>query len=348
MANLRLMFTWGAVIAFLGLCLQSCGGPQTDETQLIPSAETSAEIEHSVETPSLEPSIETSPTQALEPSLEANETISMNQAIEKEQSLNILIFSKTAGFRHDSISDAIGLFDRTAAAREWGIEGTINSDIFTDDQLANFDVVVFLLTTGDVLNDEQQAAFERFIQAGGGFVGIHSATDTEYDWPWYNGLVGAYFAGHPPIQTADILRSNILHPSTGFLPCRWTIEDEWYNFRTNPADNNEINILLWLDESTYQGGNMGDRHPIAWAREYDGGRSWYTAAGHRSELYNDPEYELFQRHIIAGVEWAAGVELKGKSEIKDQNLIPTAYLPVLNASGCASTKAESLITASTK
>jgi type 1 glutamine amidotransferase len=191
--------------------------------------------------------------------------------------------------------------------------------------LASFDVVVFLLTTGDVLDSAQQTAFERFIQAGGGYVGIHSATDTEYGWPWYEGLVGAYFNGHPKIQTAEINRSNQSHPSTDFLPIPWVLEDEWYNFKTNPSENNNITVLLWLDESTYAGGKMGNQHPISWSQFYDGGRSWYTGIGHRSEHYTSTTETLFQQHVIAGIEWAAD---KNNVPVDPNALNEKIYLPL--------------------
>ena len=192
------------------------------------------------------------------------EASNQNEQNQNMPGLNVLLFSKTEGFRHNSIEPAIELLQTTAIEREWNLTSTEDGALFTESNLANFDVVVFLLTSGDVLNVEQQAAFEQFIQGGGGYAGIHSASDTEYDWPWYGGLVGAYFNGHPAIQTAELNPSNEPHTSTSFLPTPWTLNDEWYNFRSNPAANNDIKVLLWLDESTYSGGNMGAEHPITW------------------------------------------------------------------------------------
>ncbi|MEM8861300.1 MAG: ThuA domain-containing protein [Chloroflexota bacterium] len=254
----------------------------------------------------------------------------------QENNPTVLVFSKTAGFRHASIGPGIEMLQDEASSRSWDLDTTEDASVFTDAGLQNYDVVVFLSTTGDILDTSQQEAFERFIQAGGGFVGIHSATDTEYDWPWYEGLVGAYFQNHPPgTQTANIFVADSTHPSTEFLPLPWTFRDEWYNFQTNPAANNEISVLLWLDESSYMGGTMGVQHPIAWYRNYDGGRSWYTAAGHRSELYTDPEHELFRRHIAEGIEWAAtndnSTPLPTPSPTIDPSvtLTPNAFLPTL-------------------
>lgn len=213
----------------------------------------------------------------------------------------VLVFSKTQGFRHKSIEDGNQVLSRLAGQQAWDMVHTQDAAVFTSDDLALFDVVVFLSTTGDVLNEEQQSAFEGFIQAGGGFVGIHAATDTEYDWPWFNQLVGGYFAGHPKVQPAalDVLIPD--HPSTAHLPKRWTRTDEWYNFKDL---NSDINVLLNLDETTYEGGEMGADHPAAWFHEFDGGRSWYTAGGHTPESFVEPD---FLRHLEGGIRWAGGL-----------------------------------------
>jgi type 1 glutamine amidotransferase len=160
---------------------------------------------------------------------------------------------------------------------------------------------VFLNTTGDLLDDAQQSAFERYIRAGGGFAGVHAAADAEYEWPWYGELLGAYFQSHPSIQWAGLTVEAPHAPSTAHLPPRWTRTDEWYNFRANPRDH--VDVLLTIDESTYDGGAQGDDHPIAWRHEFQGGRAWYTAGGHTSESFNDP---LFLTHVIGGILWAAG------------------------------------------
>jgi len=161
--------------------------------------------------------------------------------------------------------------------------------------------VVYLSTTGDVLNATQQSAFERFIRRGGGFVGVHSASDTEYDWPFYGGLVGAYFSNHPDIQTATVQIEASGDPTMMSLPRLWMRRDEWYNFRQNPRAR--VTVLATLDERTYSGGAMASDHPIVWSHVYEGGRSWYTAGGHTSESYAEP---LFAEHIGKGVMWAAG------------------------------------------
>ena len=165
-----------------------------------------------------------------------------------------------------------------------------------------YKVVVFLNTTGDVLDTGEKAASERYIRSGGGFVGIHSASDTEYGWPWYGRLVGTWFASHRQTQRATIHIANLDHPSTKGLPAERERTDEWYNFRSNPRG--AVQVLATLDEATYSGGAMGADHPITWCQAIDGGRSWYTAMGHTKESYDEP---LFRLHLLGGIEGAAGV-----------------------------------------
>jgi type 1 glutamine amidotransferase len=219
----------------------------------------------------------------------------------------VLVFTKTAGFRHDAIPDAVAAFRKMGAEGNFVADFTEDAGAFNDANLDKYDVVVFLLTTGDVLDPSQQAAFERFIRKGRGYAGIHSASDTEYEWPFYGELVGAYFKNHPHIQTAHIRVEDPAHPSTSSLPNVWKRTDEWYGFRTNPRE--KAHILMTLDESTYRGGEMGGDHPIAWCREFAGGRSWYTAGGHTKESYTEP---LFMRHIMGGLQWAAGIQSKAR------------------------------------
>lgn len=214
-----------------------------------------------------------------------------------------LVFSKTAGFRHGSIPAGIAAIQKLGEENGFDVDATEDATSFTDENLAQYDVVIWLSTTGDVLNAEQQAAFERYIQAGGGYAGVHAASDTEYEWPWYNKLVGAYFRGHPAPQNADLKVEDHAHPSTSHLPEVWSRFDEWYDFRTNPRD--EVHVLMSLDESTYTGGGMGTDHPLAWCQNYDGGRAWYTGGGHTNESFDDP---AFLEHLLGGLRTAAGVE----------------------------------------
>ena len=214
---------------------------------------------------------------------------------------SILVFSKTEGFRHDSIPAGIAAIQQQGRQRGFAVDASEDSGVFTDENLVRYKAVVFLSTTGDVLNPVQQSAFERFIRRGGGFVGVHSAADTEYEWPFYGALIGAYFANHPDIQTATIQVEDPRHPSTASLPRSWVRRDEWYNFRRNPRGS--VTVLATLDERTYSGGTMPADHPIMWAHTPEGGRSWYTAGGHTAESFSEP---LFAEHIGAAVLWAAG------------------------------------------
>jgi cytochrome c len=217
--------------------------------------------------------------------------------------LRILVFSKTAGFRHDSIPAAVQALRELGARNGIRVDATEDAAVFSDTSLARYDVVVFLLTTGDVLDGGQQAALQRYVRAGGGYAGVHSASDTEHDWPWYGGLVGAYFRTHPAIQSATVTVADQRDLSTRGLPRRWTRTDEWYGFSTNPRG--AVRVLATLDERTYAPGDsaMGGDHPIAWSHRYDGGRAWYTAGGHTSESYSEP---FFRAHLLGGILWAAG------------------------------------------
>ncbi len=185
---------------------------------------------------------------------------------------------------------------------------TEDASSFSPEGLKEFDVVMFLLTTGDVLDEEQEKTFEAFIRAGGGFVGVHSATDTEYDWPWYGRLVGAYFKGHPRVQAADVKIEDRRHVTTKFLPEIWKCTDEWYDFRESPRGR--VHVLASVVESTYEGGTMGKDHPIMWCHEFDGGRAWYTALGHTNEAYSEP---MFLETIANGIRWASGSDKGDRS-----------------------------------
>lgn len=226
-----------------------------------------------------------------------------SQAAPDAPRFSVLVFSKTHpdGYRHASIPDGVAAFRSLGEQHYFDVTATEDASVFTSDALHTYDAVVFLNTSGDVLDAQQQEAFETYIQRGGGFMGVHGAAATEYDWAWYGGLVGAFFDDHPEIQEATVRVENDAHPSTLHLPPAWSRTDEWYNYRTDPTDS--VEVLLTLDETTYDGGTMGDTHPIAWMRTYDSGRSFYTGLGHTEEAYTDP---LFRRHLLEGLEWAAG------------------------------------------
>jgi type 1 glutamine amidotransferase len=219
-------------------------------------------------------------------------------------SARLLVFSKTAAFRHASIEDGKITLKNLAREHHFAIDFTEDSTLFTRVNLSRYAAVVFLSTTGEVLTPEQEAAFKGYIEAGGGFVGIHSASDTLYGWPWYEGLVGAHnnvLDKHSGVTRATIEVTDRSQPSTSMLPPRWTRTDEWYNFALNPRGR--VHVLMSVDERTYIGGTMGADHPIAWYHAYDGGRAWYTALGHTSESYYEP---LFRAHLWGGITYAVG------------------------------------------
>ncbi|WP_336515893.1 PKD domain-containing protein [Pollutibacter soli] len=212
----------------------------------------------------------------------------------------ILVFSKTAGYRHSSIDYGIDAIKKIGAGRGFSVETSEDAADFTTANLSAFSLVIFMSTTGDILNDAQQAAFEKFIQSGGGFVGIHAATDTEYNWPWYGRLVGAWFNGHPDIQQARVNIAGTGRPGNGGIPSPWIKTDEWYNFGSFQSP---VTPLLTVDESSYSGGTMGANHPIAWYHDFDGGRAWYTGLGHTDESFSDV---TFLSHLEGGIAYAAG------------------------------------------
>lgn len=214
---------------------------------------------------------------------------------------HLLVFSKTAGFRHDSIPEGIAALRQLGAEAGYTVDATEDAGAFTPGTLRRYDAVVFLSTTGDVLDTAQQSAFEDYIHQGGGYVGIHAAADTEYDWAFYGGLAGAYFQSHPAIQPATVDVEDRAHPATSALASTWERTDEWYNYRSNPRAR--AHVLASLDETSYTGGTMNGDHPIAWCQEYQGGRAFYTGGGHTKESYAEP---AFRAHLLGGIRYAAG------------------------------------------
>lgn len=218
---------------------------------------------------------------------------------------SVLLFTRTTGFRHDSIEPGVTAIQRLGQQNGFAVERTEQPADFNDERLARYDVVVWLNTDSEVLNDPARRAFERYIRAGGGWVGVHAAAASEYGWAWYGQLLGgaAYFLGHPAVQPARVQVEIADHASTAHLQQSFTLTDEWYSFRTNPRSS--VQVLMTLAENSYGVGDlaMGD-HPIAWYHEFDGGRAWYTALGHPGSLYSDP---VFTGHLLGGIRWAAGV-----------------------------------------
>ncbi len=219
------------------------------------------------------------------------------------EQFNVLLFSKTAGWHHESIHAGVTAVQELGKLHDFKVFWTEDANrVFNDKELAKYQAVIFLSTTGDVLDDKQQAAFERYIQAGGGFVGVHSASDTEYGWPWYNKLVGRMFQTHPAIQTAVLKVEDRNFPGMDRFATRSLVTEEWYEF--GPARSDRLKTLLTVDETTYKPGKgmMGSFHPISWYQHYDNGRSFYTALGHLPATYGDA---VFLHHLYGGIYWAA-------------------------------------------
>lgn len=223
----------------------------------------------------------------------------------------VLVFSLTKGFHHESIPDGIAAIQKLGQENNFDVDTTTNPEMFNDSTLKNYSAVIFLCTTGDVLDYRQEAAFERYIQAGGGYVGVHSATDTEYDWGWYGRLAGGYFYDHPGIHdTAHNVQEGIFNVvdqtniSTKHLSKQWKRTDEFYSFKK--LDSN-LHVLITIDESSYHGGKRMGNHPMAWYHDYDGGRAFYTALGHTKESYTEPDY---LKHLLGGIQYAIGDNLK--------------------------------------
>ncbi|WP_121356304.1 ThuA domain-containing protein [Flavisolibacter nicotianae] len=238
----------------------------------------------------------------------------------------ILVFSKTAGYHHESIPDGIAAIQKLGSQNKFSVDTTSNADWITEDSLKNYSAVVFLSTTGDVLNNYQEADLERYIQSGGGFVGIHAAADAEYDWGWYGRLVGGYFLTHPGIRdsfpnvqpgTLQVVNKN--HVSTKDLPEQWKHTDEFYSFKKMDST---VNVLIKVDEGSFKGGYMNGNHPMAWYHDFDGGRSWYTNLGHTKETFRE---DLFLKHLLGGIQYAIGDNKK-----LDYDKAKTARVPEEN------------------
>lgn len=221
----------------------------------------------------------------------------------------VLVFSKVTNFPHDSIPAGIAAIQDLGAKHDFAVEATDDAAAFTDDNLARFDAIVFNNTnstpeSGDLLDADQRAAFQRYIRAGGGFTGIHAASASERDWAWYEGLVGAIFENHPEPQVGRVKVLDRAHPSTKDLPELWEQQEEWYNWRVNPTG--KVHTLAQIKTGDgITGLNEGLDHPWSWCQQYDGGRSWFTAGGHASEKFSD---QWFLGHLLGGIEWAAGAK----------------------------------------
>ncbi len=218
------------------------------------------------------------------------------------QEFRVLVFSKTAGFRHSSIDEGITMFQELASEYNFEADFSEDSQIFLNSNLSQYDAVVFLNTTGDILTNSEQAAFETYFRSGKGWLGVHAAADCEYTWNWYGNLLGnrAYFLSHPVQQDARVITEDRAHPCCRHLDPEWNRFDEWYNYQNNPRA--DVHVLLRLDTTSYSGSTMGNDHPIAWYREFDGGRMCYTGLGHTEQSYDDP---AFRTHILEALRYVA-------------------------------------------
>jgi type 1 glutamine amidotransferase len=232
--------------------------------------------------------------------------ISLNSFSQKQ--FKALLVTTTRGWHHESLHYGVLALQQMGQRNFFDVVLFEDPNSFTDKNLEQYQVVIFLNTTGDIFDSAQQRVIERFIRSGKGFVGIHSASDTEYDWDWYTKLVGRMFRIHPVVQTARLKVFDNGFPGTRELDGRqWT--DEWYEF--GPEKVGGLHYVLGVDETTYnpnvqwgekKGNGMGNMHPLSWYHEYDGGRSFYTALGHLPTNFNDP---AFLQHLYAGILWAA-------------------------------------------
>ena len=212
----------------------------------------------------------------------------------------ILVFYKTGGYYHESIPTGVKAIQELGAKNGFDVDTSTNANKFAEDSLKKYAALVFLSSTGEILTGNQEIAMERYMQAGGGFVGIHAAADAEYDWNWYVKMIGASFKSHPEQQEARLVINDKNHPSTDSLPATWTRKDEWYNFKNL---NSDVKVLISIDEKSYKGGENGDKHPMAWYHSFDGGRVFYTELGHTNESYSDP---MYLKHILGGIQYAIG------------------------------------------
>ncbi|MDO3693682.1 ThuA domain-containing protein [Wenyingzhuangia sp. chi5] len=220
------------------------------------------------------------------------------------QQVSVLVFSKTAGYRHDSIETGIEALKKMAEENNWKMTFSEDASIFNDKDLSSFSTLFFLNTTGDILNEEQQKAMVVFIEKGNGFVGIHAATDTEMEWEWYGEMTGAVFKNHPKIQKATVkLSKNHDHITIAHLKEQEVFLDEWYNFHLPISE--KIEVLATLDESSYTGEQMGVSHPIIWYQIFQGARVFYTGLGHTKESFSDIR---FLNQLKNAIIWTSGKE----------------------------------------
>ncbi|KAK3350611.1 ThuA-like domain-containing protein [Neurospora tetraspora] len=255
-------------------------------------------------------------------------------AMSSAEPIRVLVFSRTVAYRHDSIPASIKALEDLAAtssttAHPFVTTATEDPTIFTPSGLSQFRVIILLQCSGEFLDSSQLEALKGFVHSGGGVVGIHCASFGMESSEWYGRLIGGVFKNHPEPQMAKIrsVVNNMDHLLLAGLLKRlqdesegkkrmfgvttnkeweWDWFDEYYNFKTNPWDNPHLQILLEVNEETYTGGTHGERHPLAWAQEFEGGRSFYNSLGHFDEAYlEDPG---FMRFIYKAILWTARLD----------------------------------------
>ena len=230
---------------------------------------------------------------------ESDERVGPDTMTVRPSSFRVLVLTKHQGYSHRSIPAAVTAMHTLGARHGFTVLATDDANLFVDDALRAFAAVIFLNTTGNIFSQEQKAALERYVHAGGGVVGIHSALDTESGWAWYHRLLGADFANHSRIQRARLTVSSAEEGRNPRLPQPWERTDEWYNYRVPPE---RVNVLVSVDEESYRGGTMGRSHPVSWSHDFEGGRAWYTAMGHTTCTYSEGP---FLDHVLGGIRYAA-------------------------------------------
>ena len=240
---------------------------------------------------------------------------------------SVLVFSKTSGFRHGSIEPGQSAIRALGKKHGFAVAVTEDSSEFTETNLRQYQVIIFLNSTQDLLDGNQQKGFEGYLRSGGGYVGIHAASDAEYDWPFYEHVVGAYFVDHPHIQTAKINVTDHSHPATSFLPKVWERTDEWFNYHRVPK---HVQVLAWLDTDSYEGSKMPGKHPAIWCHHVDLGRALYTAGGHTDASFSEP---LFLQHLGGAIHWAAGHDDWKAPKSEDKPLKKTPLPEKIEKSG---------------
>ncbi|SDL43528.1 Type 1 glutamine amidotransferase (GATase1) [Catalinimonas alkaloidigena] len=225
-------------------------------------------------------------------------------------SFRVLVYTRNGeGYVHENRAASVEAIRGLGKTHGFAVDASDDPAVFTDHNLRRYAVLIFSNTNNETFTTQaQKDAFQRYIRQGGGFVGLHSTSGSERQWPWFAQMLGGRFFRHPERQDFDVKVLDRTHPSTDFLPDVWPVKDDecYYLKFLNP----DMHVLLAADLSTvtddqkgeYPGDVFGGLCPLAWYHAFDGGRQWYTALGHRPEQYQDP---MLLRHILGGIQWAA-------------------------------------------